>query len=75
MDIANHGAAVDIAWVARAGKTYRVRSANTPAEDFTNVLATVTAGGPASAPWYMVTNTFTDTTLPATRVYVVEVQP
>jgi hypothetical protein len=66
---------VNLTWVARSNKTYRVRYAATPMQPMTNVLSNVTVRGVAAAPWYVVTNTLTDASLAPSRVYAIDVLP
>jgi hypothetical protein len=58
---------VVVGWIARSNSTYQVKRGSTLAGGgaFTGTLATVTAQGPASPPWYGLTNYFTDTNTPA----------
>lgn len=66
----------DISWVARSNKTYNIVYAATPMQPVTNVLATVTASGFASPPWYVLTNTIADVSGAVTsRVYGIAVVP
>ena len=58
---------VVLGWLARNNSTYQVKrgSALSGGGAFTGTVATVTAQGAASPPWYGVTNYFTDTNTPA----------
>jgi hypothetical protein len=68
-------AGAEVAWVARSNKTYRVLYAAAPTQPVTNLLDTVTATAFAAPPWYVLTNTISDSGAATTRVYAVQALP
>lgn len=73
--VTNAAGGRSVTWIARSNRTYTVRYALSPAQPVTNVLTTVTATGPASAPWYATEQTVADAVSTNTRVYAVQVLP
>jgi hypothetical protein len=76
IDITRSSPDATLSWVARGGKTYRVLQREDLTTGTWGALATTNATG-GSAPWYVVTNSFTDTDAGTvdTRFYEVEVVP
>ena len=60
---------VQLGWLARSNKTYRLMTASALTNAFTNLLAEVTVHADATAPWYVVTNCYDDTALTATNQF------
>lgn len=75
--LASDEASANLGWVARGGKTYAILAAQELADTnaFSAIGTTNVTGG--VAPWYVVTNDYTDLTIGSatTRFYTVEVLP
>lgn len=65
-----------VEWFARSNKTYRLLRSDNPINIPTNVIAIVTANGPASPPWYVIPASVGDVFTPSNHgFYAVEVLP
>jgi len=65
-----------VEWTARSNKTYRLVQSDHITQTPTNVIAQVTATGPASPPWYVTTASSGDFVAPTNQgFYAVEVLP
>ena len=75
-DITVSGGNRFVEWVARSNKQYRLLRADALGQKPTNIVAVVTANGPASPPWYVLTTSTGDVVVPTNQgFYAVEVLP
>jgi len=79
-NIRRSGNDVIVSWLARSNKYYVVFADRTPTNlmTLTNHLDTVLAEGPATGPWYVMTNSYTDVGAALAtnrRYYLIQLSP